>query len=92
MTTPHIPVLLTETLAALAIQSGDLYVDATLGAGWATRYSVSVRAVGEALSENAVTVGNAGPSTARDVVVTDRWPAQFTQFLQSLTSSRGRAR
>ncbi len=37
-----------------------------------------------------ITVGNAGPSTARDVVVTDRWPAQFTQFLQSLTTSRGR--
>ena len=33
MTAPHIPVLLAETLAALSVQPGDLYVDATLGAG-----------------------------------------------------------
>ena len=33
MSGPHIPVLLAETLAALAVQPGDLYVDATLGAG-----------------------------------------------------------
>ncbi|MBB6227611.1 16S rRNA (cytosine1402-N4)-methyltransferase [Polymorphobacter multimanifer] len=30
---PHIPVLLAETLAALGLQAGDVYVDATLGAG-----------------------------------------------------------
>ncbi len=30
---PHIPVLLAETLAALGLQAGDIYVDATLGAG-----------------------------------------------------------
>ena len=29
----HIPVLLAETMAALALQPGDIYVDATLGAG-----------------------------------------------------------
>ena len=33
MTAPHIPVLLAETLAALAVQPGETYVDATLGAG-----------------------------------------------------------
>jgi len=37
-----------------------------------------------------IVVGNAGPSTARDVVVTDRWPAGFTQFLETLTTSKGR--
>ncbi len=37
-----------------------------------------------------ITVRNTGPSTARDVVLTDRWPAGFTQFLQSLTISSGR--
>jgi 16S rRNA (cytosine1402-N4)-methyltransferase len=31
--TPHIPVLLAETMAALALTPGDVYVDATLGAG-----------------------------------------------------------
>ena len=30
---PHIPVLLAEVMAALALQPGDIYVDATLGAG-----------------------------------------------------------
>ena len=30
---PHIPVLLAETMAALRLQPGDVYVDATLGAG-----------------------------------------------------------
>lgn len=30
---PHIPVLLDEVLAALALRPGDIYVDATLGAG-----------------------------------------------------------
>nr|WP_310523036.1 16S rRNA (cytosine(1402)-N(4))-methyltransferase RsmH [Polymorphobacter sp.] len=33
MTAPHIPVLLAETLAALALRPADIYVDATLGAG-----------------------------------------------------------
>jgi len=37
-----------------------------------------------------ITVGNAGPSTARDVVITDRWPAGFVQFLQSLKTTAGR--
>lgn len=32
-TAPHVPVLLAEVLAALALKPGDLYVDATLGAG-----------------------------------------------------------
>jgi len=32
-TSPHVPVLLAEVLAALDLRPGDLYVDATLGAG-----------------------------------------------------------
>ena len=43
MMAPHVPVLLVETLAALAVQPGDLYVDATLGAGG---YLRAVRAAG----------------------------------------------
>ncbi len=43
MTVPHIPVLLAETLVALAVQPGDLFVDATLGAGG---YLRAVRAAG----------------------------------------------
>jgi 16S rRNA (cytosine1402-N4)-methyltransferase len=43
MMAPHIPVLLAEMLTALAVQPGDLYVDATLGAGG---YLRAVRAAG----------------------------------------------
>ena len=43
MIAPHIPVLLAETLAALAVQPGETYVDATLGAGG---YLRAVRAAG----------------------------------------------
>jgi 16S rRNA (cytosine1402-N4)-methyltransferase len=43
MTAPHVPVLLAETLAALAVRPGDIYVDATLGAGG---YLRAVRAQG----------------------------------------------
>ena len=43
MMAPHVPVLLVETLAALRVQPGDLYVDATLGAGG---YLRAVRAAG----------------------------------------------
>jgi uncharacterized repeat protein (TIGR01451 family) len=37
-----------------------------------------------------ITVGNNGPSTARDVTVSDRWPAGFVQFANSLIISKGR--
>ncbi|MBU6165157.1 MAG: 16S rRNA (cytosine(1402)-N(4))-methyltransferase RsmH [Alphaproteobacteria bacterium] len=33
MSAPHLPVLLAEVMAALALRPGDIYVDATLGAG-----------------------------------------------------------
>ncbi len=48
MTASHIPVLLDETLAALALQPGEIYVDATLGAGGYLRAAlgVGVRAFG----------------------------------------------
>ena len=34
---PHVPVLLTEVMAALAIAPGTVHVDATFGAGGYTR-------------------------------------------------------
>jgi uncharacterized repeat protein (TIGR01451 family) len=36
-----------------------------------------------------IIVGNTGPSTARDVVITDRWGVGFVQFLESLKISKG---
>lgn len=37
MSAPHVPVLLDEVMAALALQAGDTYVDGTFGAGGYTR-------------------------------------------------------
>lgn len=36
-----------------------------------------------------ITVGNNGPSRATDVVLTDRWPAGFIQFSNTLHTSKG---
>jgi 16S rRNA (cytosine1402-N4)-methyltransferase len=47
MTAPHLPVLLAETMAALALVPGDIYVDATLGAGG---YLRAARSFGPALA------------------------------------------
>ncbi len=43
MSAPHIPVLLAETLAALRLMPGDIYVDATLGAGGYLRAALACR-------------------------------------------------
>ncbi|MFZ4689298.1 MAG: 16S rRNA (cytosine(1402)-N(4))-methyltransferase RsmH [Polymorphobacter sp.] len=42
MTAPHIPVLLAETMTALALKPGDIYVDATLGAGGYLRAALAL--------------------------------------------------
>jgi 16S rRNA (cytosine1402-N4)-methyltransferase len=44
MTGGHIPVLLSEVIAALALRPGDVYVDATLGAGGYTRAALAAGA------------------------------------------------
>ncbi|MEI6419957.1 MAG: 16S rRNA (cytosine(1402)-N(4))-methyltransferase, partial [Sphingomonadales bacterium] len=41
----HAPVLLAEVLAALALQPGDIYVDATLGAGGYLRGALAAAAI-----------------------------------------------
>jgi 16S rRNA (cytosine1402-N4)-methyltransferase len=43
-TAPHVPVLVSEVLAALAIQGGETVVDATFGAGGYTRAMLSAGA------------------------------------------------
>jgi uncharacterized repeat protein (TIGR01451 family) len=37
-----------------------------------------------------IVVANAGPSTARDVVITDLWPTTLCQFAERITSTQGR--
>lgn len=64
---PHIPVLLTEVIAALNPQGGDLVVDATLGAGGYTRRLLDAGATVHAFDRDpdAIAAIRANP---------DRWP------------------
>ena len=71
---PHNPVLLAETLAALAIRPGDIYVDATLGAGG---YLRAVRAAGPTMAigfdRDATAIAlNADLASADDVILINR--------------------
>jgi 16S rRNA (cytosine1402-N4)-methyltransferase len=71
---PHNPVLLAETLAALAIRPGDIYVDATLGAGG---YLRAVRAAGPGMAigfdRDATAIAlNADLASADDVILINR--------------------
>ena len=71
---PHLPVLLTETLAALAIRPGDIYVDATLGAGGylrAARAAGAGRAIGFDRDATAIVL-NADLAGADDVILINR--------------------
>ena len=68
---PHIPVLLAETLAALAIRAGDIYVDATLGAGGylrAARAGGPGMAIGFDRDATAIAL-NADLASADDVIL-----------------------
>jgi 16S rRNA (cytosine1402-N4)-methyltransferase len=71
---PHNPVLLAETLAALAICPGSIYVDATLGAGG---YLRAARAVGPGMAigfdRDATAIAlNADLAGADDVILINR--------------------
>jgi len=71
VTGPHIPVLLAETLAALSIRAGDIYVDATLGAGGylrAARAAAPGKAIGFDRDATAIAI-NADLAGAADVIL-----------------------
>jgi 16S rRNA (cytosine1402-N4)-methyltransferase len=70
----HVPVLLAETLAAMAIRPGDIYVDATLGAGGylrAARAAGSGLVVGFDRDASAIAL-NADLAGADDVILINR--------------------
>jgi len=67
---PHNPVLLAETMAALALCHGETYVDATLGAGGYLRAALSfgvARAIG--FDRDATAIALAGDLAGRDDVI-----------------------
>jgi 16S rRNA (cytosine1402-N4)-methyltransferase len=65
MSAPHIPVLLTEVMAALAPSHGAVMVDATFGAGGYTRAMLDAGAVvhGFDRDPDAITAGQSWPET-----------------------------
>jgi 16S rRNA (cytosine1402-N4)-methyltransferase len=74
MTAPHLPVLLAETMAALALVPGDIYVDATLGAGGylrAARRFGPAKAVGFDRDATAIAL-NADLAAFPDVILINR--------------------
>lgn len=82
-TAPHVPVLLAEVLAALALKPGDLYVDATLGAGGYLR-AARQQGVGHAYGfdrDPAAHALNADLSGAADVTLIQR---PFSELVEGL--------
>lgn len=74
MTAPHLPVMLAETMAALALAPGEIYVDATLGAGGylrAARAFGPAKAVGFDRDATALAL-NADLATFPDVILINR--------------------
>jgi|JI8StandDraft_2_1071088.scaffolds.fasta_scaffold11688_3 16S rRNA (cytosine1402-N4)-methyltransferase len=80
---PHIPVLLAEVMAALALKAGDLYVDATLGAGGYLR-AARAFGIGHAYGfdrDPAAHALNADLATADDVTLIRR---PFSELVDGL--------
>jgi 16S rRNA (cytosine1402-N4)-methyltransferase len=83
---PHVPVLLAEVLAALDLRAGDLYVDATLGAGGylrAARACGVAHAYGFDRDPDAIAL-NADLAAASDVTLIQRPFAELVAGLAEL--------
>ena len=65
---PHIPVLLDEAIAALAVQPGDVVIDATFGAGGYTRELLSAGAIVHAFDRDpdAIAAAASWPETSAE--------------------------
>src|SRR5438105_8968310 len=90
-TAPHVPVLVNEVVAALAIQNGETVVDGTFGAGGYTRAMLSVgagRVIGFDRDPDAI---EAGRSLVPDAIDSGRLTLieeRFSQMDRAL-SERG---
>ena len=93
-TTPHIPVLLEEVIAALAPDprkgfSGDVLVDATFGAGGYTRRLLAAGATVHAFDRDpdAIAAGRAWPETTEDPPRLILHPRRFSEMAASLAEA-----
>jgi len=86
---PHVPVLLAEVLEALALQPGDLIVDATFGAGGYTRAFLDAGATVHAFDRDpeAIAAGREWPETREDPPRLVLHPRRFSEMVAALAEA-----
>jgi 16S rRNA (cytosine1402-N4)-methyltransferase len=87
MTSPHIPVLLDEVLAALAPAPGSVIIDATFGAGGYTRGLLDAGATVHAFDRDpdAIAAGSAWPETREDPPRLILHPRRFSEMVAAMS-------
>jgi len=86
---PHIPVLLDEVVAALAVQPGDVIVDGTFGAGGYTRALLAGGATVHAFDRDpdAIAAGRLWGETCGNPVRLHLHPRRFSEIAQGLAEA-----
>jgi len=86
---PHVPVLLAEVLAALDPRPGDLVVDATFGAGGYTRAFLDAGATVHAFDRDpdAIAAGRAWPETRETPPRLVLHPRRFSEMVAALAEA-----
>lgn len=83
---PHIPVLLDEVCAAMAIAPGDVVIDATFGAGGYTRAFLDAGATVHAFDRDpdAIAAGQAWPETREQPPRLVLHPRRFSEMVEAM--------
>jgi 16S rRNA (cytosine1402-N4)-methyltransferase len=86
---PHIPVLLDEVLAAMAIQPGDVVIDATFGAGGYTRAFLDAGATVHAFDRDpdAIAAGREWPETGENPPRLILHARRFSEMLAAMAEA-----
>ncbi len=86
---PHIPVLLNEVLGALAIQPGDVIIDATFGAGGYTRAFLDAGATVHAFDRDpdAIEAGRKWPETQEEPPRLVLHPRRFSEMVEAMAEA-----
>ena len=85
----HIPVLLDEAIAALAVQPGDVVIDATFGAGGYTRRLLDAGATVHAFDRDpdAIAAGQAWPETGAAPPRLVLHARRFSEMVEAMTEA-----
>jgi 16S rRNA (cytosine1402-N4)-methyltransferase len=86
---PHIPVMLDEVLVAMAVQPGDVVIDATFGAGGYTRSLLDAGATVHAFDRDpdAIAAGQAWPETSGDPPRLVLHARRFSEMLDAMAEA-----